>query len=311
MRGSGSKRAVRLVISTIAFVALTFAEESKVATGDKTATVDEKAVSYVTLAPEDSSTATESPDPQTAAASPKAKDSKPTAAASPDPEKLHVGLYPLFGWIPFFSSNFTVPPLPGGGGGGDSIGGGSNVKITGGVAFAVDATYKKLLVEGEATFVNVTGTRPTPNASVSTHLKYGDLFVGWEVWKGLYALTGFRRTALDFSVTVLNAPTFSRSPGLWDPLLGAEYRKQLKHKINVQARFDAGGFGVGSDVDIDAQGRVEWRFSKHFGTLIGYQILYEKLTGTVTQPVANTTITYPWKYAQTFHGPVLGIGIYF
>jgi hypothetical protein len=310
MHRSGLKRVVKFVTLTMVFLALAFAEQQKVAAGEKTAIVDEKTVVSGPLAPEDVSTAAESPDRQTAAVPPKAKDSPPAAAVSPDPEKLHVGLYPIFGWLPFFSSNFTVPPLPGGGGG-QSIGGSSSLKLAGAFAFAVDVTYKKLLIEGEAVFANVTGTHTTPNANVSTHLKYGDLFVGGEVYKGLYAIAGFRRTAADFSISVADSPTFSRSPGLWDPLLGAEYRKQLKHKINVQARFDAGGFGVGSDVDIDAQGRVEWRFSKHFGTVLGYQVLYEKLTGTVTQPVLNTTITYPWKYAQTFHGPVLGIGIYF
>lgn len=265
----------------------------------------------VALADEPTVAAAEALDGQTAATPPKAENPKPAEAAPSDPKKLHVDLYPLFGWLPFFSSNFKVPPLPNGGGGGESIGGSTNVKISGIVAFAVDAIYEKWLIEGNGMFANVSGSHTLPNASVSTHLDFGDLFIGRDVWKGLYALAGFRRIALDFSANALDSPTFNRKPGLWDPLIGAEYRKQLRHKINVQGRFDGGGFGVGSAVDIDAQVRLEWRFVRHFGTVIGYQVLYEKLTGTVTQPVLNRTITYPWQYAQTFHGPVVGFGIYF
>ena len=233
------------------------------------------------------------------------------AAAAPDPDRLHVDIYPIFGWVPFFTSNFTVPPLPSAGGGGQSIGGSTNVKFSGAAVFAADVMYKKLLVEGEGMFANVSGNRATPHATVSTHFDYGDLFVGWDVWKGIYPTVGFRRIALDISAMVLDSPTFTRKPGVWDPLLGVEYRKQLKHKLNVQGRFDIGGFGVGSTVDLDAQVRLEWRFVKHFGTLIGYQVLYDKLTGTVNQQVLDKAIIYPWKYAQTFHGPILGIGIYF
>lgn len=37
------------------------------------------------------------------------------AITTPDPDRLRVDIYPIFGWLPFFSSNFTVPPLPNGG----------------------------------------------------------------------------------------------------------------------------------------------------------------------------------------------------
>jgi hypothetical protein len=258
---------------------------------------------------------------QTATAAPVSPEDTPAAvdaapdqapggsAAAPDPDRLHVDIYPLFGWLPFYSSSFTVPPLPNGGGG--SIGGGTNAHLSGAWELALSVTYKKFLIEGEGMFANVTATRDTPYADGSAHLNYGDVFLGWKVGKGFYPLVGVRRMALDFSATVLNAPTFQRKPGFWDPLIGIEYRKQLKHKFNVQGRFDIGGFGAGSTVDLDAQFRVEWRFVKHFGTILGYQVLYNKLEGTVNQQVLNTTINYPWDYAQTFHGPILGFGIYF
>lgn len=278
MSNPGLRRAAQCVFLAMMFSVLAFAEAEAVAAGEPASATD--------------------------AADPK------SAGTAPDPDRLHVDIYPIFGWLPFFSSNFTVPPLPGGGGG-QSLGGSTNVKISGAAVFAADVLYKKFLFEGEGMFANVSGNRTTPHATVSTHFDYGDIFLGWNVWKGIYPTIGVRRIALDVSAMVLDSPTFTRKPGVWDPLIGVEYRKQLKHKLNVQGRFDIGGFGVGSSVDLDAQFRLEWRFVKHFGTLIGYQVLYDKLTGTVNQQILNQTITYPWKYAQTFHGPILGFGIYF
>ena len=160
-------------------------------------------------------------------------------------------------------------------------------------------------------FGTLSATKSSPYAKVSTSIHYGDFFRGYQIGKGFSALGGFRRIALGFDATVGNQPTFSRNPGVWDPLLGVEWRRILGRKFFVQARFDGGGFGVGSDVDLDAQGRVEWRFVKHFGAALGYQVLYNRFSGTVSDTVLNTTVTHPWNYHQTMYGPILGLGIYF
>jgi hypothetical protein len=249
--------------------------------------------------------------PEDAPAAADVADQAPGGSASmPDPDRFHLDIYPLFGWVPFYSSSVEVPPPPNGGGGG-SIGGNTNAHFGGAWEYAISSTYKKFLIEGEGMFANVSGTRDTPNAHVSAHLNYGDLFLGWRIGKGFYPIAGVRHMALDFTANVLNSPTFERNPGIWDPLFGIEYRKQLKHKLNVEGRFDIGGFGVGSTIDYDAQFRMEWRFVKHFGTVFGYQLLHNKLEGTVNEQVLNTTINYPWNYSQTLHGPILGLGIYF
>jgi len=322
MRSSGVQRVGKLLILTTMFVVPALSAEKPVATDEKpvtadetTVAVDEKAVvadeRVVTagpVAPEEVSTAVEAPDTQTPATATKTKDPKPAAASSD--KKLYVDIYPIFGWIPFFSANITVPPLPGGGGG-QSLGGSTAVKLNGALAFALDVRYNKWLFEGEGMFASVGAQRQTPYVDASTRLNYWDGFIGYDAWKGVYAIAGVRRISVDFKATVLNSPTFARKPVLTDPLVGVEWRKQLPHKFNVQARFDIGGFGVGSYVDIDAQFRAEWRFTKHFGALLGYQLLYDELRGTVSDTVLNQTVTRNWKYAQTFHGPVLGIGIYF
>src|SRR5450432_1748015 len=131
MGSSDSRRVPKFIVLTIMSLALAFADEAPLADENTVAAGD--------------------PEPQAATTAPKAKNSTSPAASSD--KDLQVSIYPLFGWIPFFSSNYTVPPLPGGGGN-VSIGGSSAVKITGALAFAGDVTYKKWLIEAEAMFAN-------------------------------------------------------------------------------------------------------------------------------------------------------------
>jgi hypothetical protein len=255
--------------------------------------------------------AAEAPEAEPATGSAAAATATADTSSQTNPDKkLYVDIYPIFGWIPFFSSNFTVPPLPGGGGG-NSIGGSTAFSLNGAAVFALGVRYKKFLFDGEGMFAGVSAKRDSPYVHASTKIDYGDMFIGYDVWKGVYAIAGVRRLAIDFQASVLNAPTFARKPGIWDPLVGVEWRKQLPHKFDVKTRFDIGGFGVGSYVDLDAQALLEWRFFKHFGMALGYQVLYDELKGTVNETILNQTITHNWSYAQTFHGPILGIGIYF
>ena len=243
-------------------------------------------------------------------------DPSPNASASAtqtndESGKLKVAIYPLFGWLPFFSSSVNAPPPVGGSVGGGNLIANPNTSLNGAAAFALDVSFKKFLFEGQGMFGTLSATRSSPYVKVSTSLHYGDFFGGYQIGKGFSALAGVRRMALGFDATVADLPTFSRHPGVWDPLLGIEWRRTLGRKFFVQARFDGGGFGVGSDVDLDAQGRVEWRFVKHFGVVLGYQVLHNRFSGTVLDTVANGTLARPWNYHQTMYGPLLGFGIYF
>jgi hypothetical protein len=256
--------------------------------------------------------AAESPERSPADSSPDQPSNASAQATAParidDPGKLNVAIYPIFGWLPSFSSSVKLPPLTDGGG---DIGGTTDRSINGAVAFAAGVTVNKWLVEGEMTFARVSSARTSPLLEVSTTLTYGDLFVGRYVGKGFYVLGGVRRMALEFDVKVASLPSFSRKSGLWDPLVGVEWRRALGRKVLAQVRVDGGGFGVGSDVDMDAQARLEWRFVKHLGAVIGYQALHTRTSGTISRTGLNTTATYPWSYHQTFVGPIVGIGIYF
>jgi hypothetical protein len=242
----------------------------------------------------------------------------PAATAKDDEGKLKVAIYPIFGWVPFFSSSVAVPNFPSSGGGGigggnliGNLAGNTNISLNGAAVFAADVSWKKWLLESEGMFGSVSGDRTSPHLDVNTSVDYGDFFVGRELGHGLTALAGFRRMGVDVGATFLTLPTVSFDPQVWDPLIGIEWRHTLSRKLFAQVRLDGGGFGVGSDMDIDAQARLEWRFAKHFGTVIGYQALQTRHSGTISETLLSTTYIRPWSYHQTYQGPIIGFGVYF
>jgi hypothetical protein len=93
-------------------------------------------------------------------------------------------------------------------------------------------------------------------------------------------------------------PTFLRKPGVWDPLVGLDWRRKFGRKVYVQLRGD-GGAALGWDVDVDLEARVEWRFAKHFGLLGGYEALHYQISGNFVENVAGQTLKYPWQLRQT------------
>jgi len=82
----------------------------------------------------------------------------------------------------------------------------------------------------------------------------------------------------------------------------ASHRKPLGRRWQLGLHGDGGGFGVGSDVTYALTGRMDCRFSKHFGMALGYGLLHFKISDTVAS--RNLTID------QTMHGPIFGFGIY-
>ena len=113
------------------------------------------------------------------------------------------------------------------------------------------------------------------------------------------ACAGWRRSTRSSSAT---SPTSSEKPGVWDPLLGLAWH-YVGEKLEVHAITESGGFGVGTDVELSAGLRLDWKPFRHFGLTGGYNFLYFKLSDTVSNR--------EFVVKQTLHGPALGIGIYF
>ena len=221
-----------------------------------------------------------------------------------DPHAWKFIVYPVYAWVPFFSSSMTLPTIPSPpGGGGPVTPTGTTSGSFNGAAFAGAEIYKGQW-SGMFTFLyaGLSATRTTPRATLTMDFIYGQAMVEHKVYKGLSLGGGFRRMALDLTATLDTFPSVGRTPGFWDPLLSATYRKQLNKKWRVSAHMDGGGFGVGSDLDIGAAAYADWRFSKHFGMTMGGAYLHFENSNTVLRK----TLTI----SPTMYGPTFGFGIY-
>jgi hypothetical protein len=225
-----------------------------------------------------------------------------TAAIAAAQDGWKVAVYPVLGWLPLgIDINVNVPPGDGGndGGGGDIIEGRFDGAYLGGVS----AEKGVIRVDADFVWAAVGGDRPErPLLTVDTDLIYGHGMVGFKVAPDLFITGGVRRVALDYDITINDLPTFSRKPGLWDPLIGLGWHR-VGETLEWHGIVEGGGFGAGADVDFGAGLRLDWKPIPHFGITGGYYFLYLKGSDTVARR--------EFTFKQTLHGPTLGIGFYF
>jgi hypothetical protein len=86
-------------------------------------------------------------------------------------------------------------------------------------------------------------------------------------------LAGLRYWDLKTSVNFDNLGDVSTSKSWVDPIFGVRASYDLTPDIFVDGQFDIGGFGVGSDLQWEAIGRVGYRVSETVGAAVGYRHL--------------------------------------
>jgi hypothetical protein len=159
------------------------------------------------------------------------------------------------------------------------------------------------IAEFFALWAGVSASRTSPKITISTQGIYGDLIGGYQIIPHKFALTaGVRRMGLKVGAEVGDLPKIHWKPGVWDPLVGLDWRAKFGRNWTTELRMEGGGFGVGSDVDVSASFRAAWRFSHHFGMTFGYGALHYQNT--------HTILNRNFKTKQTLTGPIFGFGIY-
>ena len=226
-----------------------------------------------------------------------------TANVAAAQDGWRVAVYPVLGWVPLgIDINVNVPPGDSAGpdgGGGDIIEGRFDGAYLGGAS----AQKGRIRIDGDFVWAAVGGDRPErPFLVVDTDLIYGHANVGFKVAPDLFITGGVRRIALSYDITINDFPRFSRTPGLWDPLIGLGWHR-IGEKLEWHGIIEGGGFGVGADVDVGAGLRFDWKPVRHFGITGGYYFMYLKGVDSVR--------AREFVYKQTLHGPTLGIGFYF
>jgi hypothetical protein len=235
------------------------------------------------------------------------------------PDAWKTIIYPIFVWAPVLGADIKLPEIPsgpgggGGGGGGGIIPEGTTSGNFNGAAFAGAEVFKsKWSMTANVLYAGMSGDRTSPHVHIGLNVIFGGILVGHQLLlDGLSLEGGFRRMALNINATVLDYPEVSRKPGVWDPLVGATYRRQLSKKWRLIGHFDGGGFGVGCDYDMVEGVRANWRFAKHFGLDMGGAALQFKISDTKSVTVDNTVLSKTLTLSQTTWGPQFGFGIYF
>jgi hypothetical protein len=213
----------------------------------------------------------------------------------------NVGIYPVFAWIPTgIDIDLALPPD----GGGD-VGSIVESRFDGAYLGGFYASKNWFRTDMDIVWAAIGGDRlDTPVFSVDADLVYLHATGGIRLAPGFYATAGVRRLALKYDVAVTGFPTVEREPGFWDPVIGVGYHYEGEGRpIEFHATFEGGGFGVGTDQEYGAMGRLDWKPIRHFGVTAGYAFLHFKAT--------DTRLNRAIEVKQTVHGPVFGVGLYF
>ena len=225
----------------------------------------------------------------------------PRAAAAQTPQGWDVAVYPLLVWVPLgIGIDVEIPPFNSDdGGAGDII----ETRTDGAFLGGVTASNGPWRIEADAIWAGVGGDRvDRPVLTVDLDLIYGHASLGRRVAPDLYVTGGVRRLALKYDIKLGELLEFSRTPGIWDPVVGIGWHR-TGSTVEWHASFEGGGFGVGADVDLAGTIRMDWKPVRHFGLTGGYNFLYLKVTDTVAGR--------PLTVEPLVHGPVVGIGFYF
>ena len=226
-----------------------------------------------------------------------------------DPSAWKVTIYPVYLWAPVMGANVNLenfPVVPGRPPGPNS---GNATSTFNGAGFAGFEIQKSgWSGSGEFFYASINGDNANPKIHLGTDIKYGQAMAGHKLGKGFSLEGGVRRMAFKLSASVGDYPEVSRTPGVWDPLVGITWRYQAGKKWSLRAHLDGGGFGVGTDVSMGAAVRADWRFAKHFGMTMGFAGLHFQLANSI---IDNTAYEKTLTIRQTLYGPVLGFGIYF
>jgi hypothetical protein len=223
-----------------------------------------------------------------------------------------ITIYPILAHVPIFGANINIPDLPNRPGGSGT----TDVSLNGAYGFGLTIESRRWLLDTNGLWAALSARATKPVTFVNSDTRFFNATAGVRIVKGLFATAGVRRVATDLSVelevaspnaapTPLSGVT---NPALWDPMIGAQYRGRLTQRTTFDLSFRGGGFGVGTDVDIDAEAAVNWRFMRHVELRAGYEFVYFKET--VDNAIVNA-IQRPLIAEQTLHGPEIGIGIAF
>lgn len=219
-------------------------------------------------------------------------------------------MYPVYGWLPVFGADVTLPEIPdpppceGCGNGGPLVPEGSVSSNFNGAAFAaVMVENRWVQIDANFLWAGMSAAVDNPYLDVKAQTVLGGVRAGVRVVPSLFVGAGVRRVALDVRASALVFDEVRWKPGNWEALVAAAYTPHLSHRWRLLLRADYGGLGSDGLDTLSATGSLEWQPAAHFVMNIGYGLLKLDAEGAIAGK--------PIRLDQTLHGPIVGVGIPF
>ena len=210
-----------------------------------------------------------------------------SAAAGQDPATppktnsgVRVTIYPILVQAPIFGATIDLPRIPGGGGGGEEgdVSGKTDVSFNAAYMTGFKIEANRWFAEANGTWAAISATANAPRVALDTDTVFFLVRGGVRLFDGVSATVGVRRASMkiDATLTLPNLDTTVQGhvePGLWDPMIGVDWRTR-GNRWDLEANFQGGGFGVGTDVDLSGGFIASRHFGRHVDLRLGYQALY-------------------------------------
>jgi hypothetical protein len=245
-----------------------------------------------------------------------------SAAAQDKDKPLEIVFYPILVQAPVFGASIDLPSIPSTPGGGGSGGGSgesgeqsasTDVSLNTLYMLGVTVRAPRWFAEGRGQWANLSASRATPRVILTTQARFFTARGGVTLIDGFSATVGVRRIwgALDASLTLPNlgnAVLEGRTDkALYDPLVGVNWRHRAGKAV-FEGTFEGGGFGVGTDADVNGEFSVDLRLVPHTSLRLGYGFFYYKIT---SDPITIGSFQRTLVSSQALNGPSIGLGIVF
>ena len=148
----------------------------------------------------------------------------------------------------------------------------------------------------EDTFKTGTALQTTPKLE-GLIIEYAGAY-SQKSFDNLEIIAGIRQQNIDVSIQTLNQNP-QESANWFDPFVGLIYSRPLKGNYLVTLRGDLGGFGIESDLAVNAEAMFRYQFGNTLSAKIGYRYLKVKFD-------SNNFL-----YDIGLDGLLLGLGIRF
>jgi len=153
-----------------------------------------------------------------------------------------------------------------------------------------------LYVAFEDTFLESTPLQTTPRLE-GTIIEFAGAYAPTSI-DNLELIAGLRQQDITVSLALFNRKP-DQSVTWIDPFVGAIYARPLKGNFHISLRGDLGGFGIESDMAVNAEAMIRYQMGNTFSIKFGYRYLKVKFDEDV------------FLYDISLDGFLLGLGIRF